>query len=260
MRLRFSCVAYVPPDTQLGVTGGPSFLGRWDPSRCVPLGPYQSPSQNGSEPSLWYADVEIDERTFQQGATNVDTNVCWARCPLEKSITFEQELVAAVKRANCRLQSLVPDRLLSHQQTRCGKQCWHINVRTPIVAEVLEKHPLRNVQFEYKFVMWRPDKPPQPYTSLQSESSTAVDAPAGTWLTPPKPCFKPPPLGADVLWEGNGPESNRKFNFDPTDVVLDEGVSEVPEVLHITPVCRFKDPRGMLSCIVAHTSYLLVQF
>lgn len=47
-----------------------------------------------------------------------------------------------------------------------------------------------------------------------------------------------------MIWEGYGPDSNRKFSFDPYDVVVDVNELGHLECLYISKIGHFRDPRG----------------
>lgn len=264
MRLRFSCVAFVPPDAQLGVSGSPSFLGRWDPYRCIPLLPYSAPAEGGVEPSLWFADVEVDEECLdgaespggaQDGCSN-------HRCPAAADAheSFCDRLLAAVARANGTKRGIPPPRNRGDGRSTVGEEALslaaaatcRIDHRAPEVVAVLELHPLRRVHFEYKFILWAPKKPVTPYVPDMPGEAFACSAYGSpsctwrTWLFPPPPAQRaePPAEGLHVVWEGIGPSNNRKFSFDPLDVVVDECENGKLEVLYLCKIARFEDPRG----------------
>lgn len=260
MRLRFSCVAFVPPDVQLGVTGSPPFLGRWDPYRCVPLLPYSVPSEGGVEPSLWFADIEVDEECLDGCASAAD--LCNNhRCPNSSAGggSYSDRLIATVERGRLCAGSRAPSGsrgsrspVSDEASSLVAAATCRLDHRSPEVVALLDAHPLKKLQFEYKFILWYPKKPVAPYVpDMPGEAfaSFAYGSPSCTWRTwlfPPAPAQRaePPSDGLHVIWEGFGPNNNRKFSFDPVDVVVDEGESGKLEVLYICKIARFEDPRG----------------
>ncbi|PHJ16158.1 serine threonine specific protein phosphatase, partial [Cystoisospora suis] len=121
---------------------------------------------------------------------------------------------------------------------------YHIPTRDPKIQAILGKHPLKNFSFDYKFILWYPlESPPLPYcvtTMGDPDNISGVYTGAGgddedtdedeekerhwrKWLFPPIPARQPTPPkpGDHVIWEGYGPDSNRKFSFDPYDIVVD---------------------------------------
>lgn len=271
MRLRFSCVAFVPPDVQLGVTGSPPFLGQWDPYRCVPLLPYSVPSKGGGEPSLWFADVEVDEDYLDGGATATD-GCNNHRCPNSPASreSYCDRLIAIVVRGKLSARSRAPPGVRADSPSPVSDEALslaaaatcRLDHRAPEVVALLDVHPLRRVQFEYKFILWTPKKPPAPYVpDMPGEAfaSFAYGSPTCTWRTwlfPPAPAQRaePPADGLHVVWEGFGPNNNRKFSFDPLDVVVDECESGKLEMLYICKIARFEDPRARDMSEMDHTS------
>lgn len=264
MRVRFSCVAFVPPDAQLGVSGSPPFLGRWDPYRCVPLLPYSALAEGGVEPSLWFADVEVDEETLDGSGSpraapdGCNNHICPAAAGAHES--FSDRLLTAVGHANGRKLDMQssggrgdPRAAVSDEASSlvASASC-RIDHRAPEVVAVLELHPLRKVHFEYKFILWAPKKPVTPYVPDvpgEAFACSAYGSPSCTWRTwlfPPPPAQRaePPAEGLQVVWEGAGPTNNRKFSFDPLDVVVDECENGKLEVLYLCKIARFEDPRA----------------
>lgn len=264
MRLRFSCVAFVPPDAQLGVTGSPSFLGKWNPHRCLPLQPYSTLPEGGSEPSLWFTDVELDEETLERVEADADDNSCDQK-PAEAHATresYNSKLIAIItsraNRSSSRGRSPAMSRSASgtaesnEASSLAAAACCRIDHRSPEVNALLDHHPLKKVQFEYKFIQWNPKKPVAPYVpDMPGEvfSSSMYGSPTCTWRTwlfPPPPAQHslPPAEGSAVMWEGLGPHSNRKFMFDPLDVIVDECETGELRALYLLKVARFDDPRS----------------
>lgn len=263
MRVRFSCVAFVPPGSQLGVSGSPEFLGCWDPSRCLPLLPYATPAEGGVEPSLWFADVELDEKRLEGREVSAASG---SECSNERNgpkrgrDSFSDRLIAAVAR-NYSSQvgrfcsgSLPDMRYTANSEASsvvAAASC-RIDHRSPEIIAILESHPLKKVQFEYKFILWTPKSPVSPYvpdTPGESFQCVAYGSPFCTWRTwlfPPPPAQKaePPSKAMQIVWEGSGPSSNRKFCFDPMDVVVDECESGNLEVLYLCKIARFEDPKA----------------
>lgn len=274
MRLRFSCVAFVPPDAQLGVVGSPSFLGSWDPHRCVPLLPYSAPSEGGIEPSLWFADVEVGEEDQDEarslGASQEGCNSHKSAASSDVCRSFRTKLLVTMNRLRASTGGKQSDGEReaprsppkSEIASLAAFEDCRIDHRAPEIAAVLELHPLRQVQFEYKFILWTPKRPPTPYAPVvpgEGFASSGYGSSSCTWsrwLFPPPPAQRtePPPEGLHVVWEGTGPCSNRNFSFDPLDVVVDECSNGKLEVLYLCKVARFEDPRGELPYCGGHTS------
>ncbi|KAL8433182.1 hypothetical protein ACSSS7_004070 [Eimeria intestinalis] len=274
MRLRFSCVAFVPPDSQLGVVGSPPFLGSWDPHRCVVLLPYTAPAKGGQEPSLWFTDVEVDEEALGGGASpGVRVNGHSYRqdeATRDARGSFTDQLLETMTRVNgaFRTRRHVENNRRagfggSGEATNlAGAAVCRIDHQSPEMAAVLELHPLRRLQFEYKFILWTGKKPATPYVpDMPGEdacTSAAYGSPSctwSTWLFPPPPAQRiEPPEGFQVIWEGSGPNSNRKFAFDPLDVVVDECASGKLEVLYLCKIASFEDPRASDVSECSHTA------
>ncbi|CDJ40554.1 hypothetical protein ETH_00019955 [Eimeria tenella] len=275
MRLRFSCVAFVPPGSQLGVSGGPDFLGRWDPCKCLPLLPHSSPSEGGIEPSLWFADVEVNEKSLERcgksaaGAAGCSSHRCNGT---EGAVdTFSDKLIAAMTwtdsaSAGTQRSGFLPDTLSStndEASSIAAAAYCRVDHRSPRIVAILEQHPLRRVQFEYKFILWNSQKPVAPYvpdTPGESFQRSAYGSPSCTWRTwlfPPAPAqhAEPPSNSLHVIWEGSGPGTNRKFFFDPMDIVVDESESGSLEVLYLCKVARFEDPRTGDASEHGHTTF-----
>ncbi|KAL8456049.1 hypothetical protein Emag_000124 [Eimeria magna] len=265
MRLRFSCVAFVPPDGQLGVVGSPPFLGSWDPHKCVVLLPYSAPAKGGQEPSLWFADIEVDGEALDgRFSTGVLANGCSNHrnaASRHARQSFTDQLLETMARVNGASQSRRhkensrnPSFGESGEATSLAAAAiCHVDCKAPEMAAVLELHPLRRVQFEYKFILWTAKKPAAPYVpdmpGEEACTSSAYGSPSCTWRTwlfPPPPAQRidPPAEGLQVIWEGFGPSNNRKFVFDPLDVVVDECASGKLEVLYLCKIASFEDPRG----------------
>ncbi|KAL8428231.1 hypothetical protein Efla_005333 [Eimeria flavescens] len=265
MRLRFSCVAFAPPHAQLGVVGSPHFLGSWDPHRCVPLLPYHNaPAKGGAEPSLWFADIEIDEESLEEGgsSTMLADGFHNNRHTAKQNgvVTFADKLLSTMAQVNDSRQNR---RLYENDRGARSPEdgeatslalaaTCRIDHRAPEIVAVLELHPLRRVQFEYKFILWTANKPATPYVpGMPGEAftSSAYGSPSCTWRTwlfPPPPAqrVERPSEGLNIVWEGYGPKSNRRFSFDPTDVVVDESESGKLEVLYLCKIASFEDPRA----------------
>ncbi|KAL8453094.1 hypothetical protein Emed_000964 [Eimeria media] len=266
MRLRFSCVAFVPPDGQLGVVGSAPFLGSWDPHKCVVLLPYSAPAKGGQEPSLWFADIEVDEEALEgRSSQGVLVNGCSnhrnadARPPTRDSFTDRLlETMARVNGASQNRRHKDNKRRSSFEQSGeasslAAAAVCRVDHKSPEMAAVLELHPLRRVQFEYKFILWTTKKPAAPYVpdmpGEEACTSSAYGSPSCTWRTwlfPPPPAqrIEPPAEPSQVMWEGFGPSNNRKFAFDPMDVVVDECASGKLEVLYLCKIASFEDPRA----------------
>ncbi|KAL8275842.1 hypothetical protein Esti_000405 [Eimeria stiedai] len=275
MRLRFSCVAFVPPDAQLGVVGSPPFLGSWDPHKCVILLPYSVPAKGGQEPSLWFADIEVDDNALDGGASPcvLANGYSSHRHATARDVRgrFTDQLLETIARVNgasrsrCHVEnSSNPSFGGSGEATSlsAAASC-RIDHKAPEMAAVLEMHPLRRVQFEYKFILWTAKKPATPYVpdmpGEEASTSSAYGSPSctwSTWLFPPPPAqrIEPPEEGLHVIWEGFGPSSNRKFTFDPLDVVVDECASGKLEVLYLCKIASFEDPRARDVSECGHTA------
>lgn len=263
MRLRFSCVAFVPPDAQLGVTGSSSFLGKWNPHRCLPLLPYTNVAGGGSEPSLWFTDIELDEETLERVDAHEDDNSNHQPSAEAHATrdSYCRKLIAAITsradRGPPRGRSPAVSRYASgsaesnEASSLVAAASCRIDHRSPVVSAVLDRHPLKHAEFEYKFIMWNPKKPVTPYVPEmpgEAFSSSTYGSPTCTWRTwlfPPVPAqvSVPPPEGCPVIWEGLGPHSNRKFMFDPLDVIVDECETGELRALYLLKVARFDDPR-----------------
>ena len=275
MRVRFSCVAFVPPGSQLGVSGSPEFLGRWEPSRCLPLLPYTTPAEGGVEPSLWFADVEVDVQGLEGCGTSAATG---SNCSIEQRNgsnsacdSFADRLIAAVarkyspRRGSCSacLRDMHCPTNDETSSVAAAASC-RIDQQSPEIIAILESHPLKKVQFEYKFILWTPRSPVTPYvpdTPGESFQCVAYGSPLCTWRTwlfPPPPAHRaePPSHATQVVWEGSGPNSNRRFCFDPLDVVVDECESGNLEMLYLCKIARFEDPEGTLT---AHAKVIRVR-
>lgn len=272
MRLRFSCVAFVPPDAQLGVTGSPSFLGGWNPNKCIPLLPYTKPAEGGVEPSLWFADIDLDENCIDanNSAATDGCNNNRSKTASSKNDSFTEKLLAAMactnKSVNARASNCIKNstRSMSTDETSnmAAASKYRIDHRSPEITAVLELYPLKHIQFEYKFIMWTPKKPPTPYVPDMPGEAFACSSYGSpsctwrTWLFPPPPAQRTefPTDGMNVLWEGTGPSRNRKFVFDPMDIVVDECETGKPEVLYLCKIARFEDPRANDSSEYDHTT------
>ncbi|KFH07529.1 serine/threonine specific protein phosphatase [Toxoplasma gondii MAS] len=152
--------------------------------------------------------------------------------------------------------------------TKCvwDAAAYRVATRAPEVQAVLESHPLRHCAFEYKFVLWYPPNgeiavPYVPTTAgeevpityagdsevLNEESEGGARRRSWRkWLFPPSPsrCPVPPGPSESIVWEGFGPDSNRKFCFDPFDVVVDVNELGDLECLYICRIAHFRDPRA----------------
>lgn len=264
MRVRFSCVAFVPPGSQLGVSGSPEFLGHWDPSRCLPLLPYSAPAEKGLEPSLWFADVEVAGRSLEGSAVSpVVQSECASEQrngPTSADDLFSGRLIAAVakkysshKGSAC-IGSLPDMRCTTDDETSgvAAAAAFRIDHQSPEIIAILDSHPLKMVQFEYKFILWTQKNPVAPYVpDTPGESFHCVAYGSlfytwRTWLFPPPPAqlTEPPSQAMQIMWEGSGPGSNRKFHFDPMDVIVDKCERGNLEVLYLCKIARFDDARG----------------
>ncbi|CDJ36110.1 LOW QUALITY PROTEIN: ATP-dependent RNA helicase, putative [Eimeria mitis] len=260
--------------SQLGVSGSPEFLGCWDPSRCLPLLPYTTPTEGGMEPSLWFADVEVDEQRLgacrASATAGSECNSAQRDSPKSPRDSFSDRLIAAVARkysplAGSMCSGSLPDmRRTTNDETSsvtAAATC-RIDHRSPEIIAILDSHPLKSVQFEFKFILWTPESPVAPYvpnTPGEPFQCVAYGSPFCTWRTwlfPPPPAQRavPPSKAMHVVWEGSGPSSNRKFCFDPMDVVVDECESGNLEVLYLCKIARFEDPRADSANEYGHTT------
>ncbi|OEH77681.1 hypothetical protein cyc_08032 [Cyclospora cayetanensis] len=276
MRIRFSCVAFVPPDAQLGVVGSPNFLGRWDPCRCLPLLPYSSVPESGTEPSLWFADVEVSDEAVQRcgGPSGGPSDACNDSQPHKASSEtrdqFSDRLIAAVTRTNghpARNKGSGSRGASSYvagdeASSLAAAAAYRVNLSAPEIAAVMDQHPFKQLNFEYKFIVWNLNKRVTPYvpdTPGEAFQWCAYGSPSctwSTWLFPPPPanCTEPPRQGLSVVWEGYGSSSNRKFVFDPMDVVLDKCETGKLVSLYLCKIARFEDPRVRGSSEYDHTT------
>ncbi|PFH31050.1 serine/threonine specific protein phosphatase [Besnoitia besnoiti] len=339
MRIRFSVIAFVPPNAQLGVVGSAPFLGAWKLDRCVPLVPYSAPHPQGLEPSLWFRDIDLgdpgcvapsspssgeaNDAHASAGAASACGNACDGLACGHQSrpnrhclpavappkpefypgdCGFAVELLTTSQRAQlndgshpqpargfsaadprllrcsffsgCALASVAPSSTCSSPSVaRAATKCvwdaatFRVATRAPEVQALLERHPLRHAAFEYKFVLWYPASgenavPYVPATAGEDAPTTYAgghdqdpeDANGGRdgarswreWLFPPLPsrCPSPPQPADSVVWEGCGPSNNRKFSFDPYDVVVDVNEGGNLESLYMCRIAHFRDPRA----------------
>ncbi|CBZ52253.1 putative dual-specificity phosphatase laforin [Neospora caninum Liverpool] len=322
MRVRFSVIAFVPPNAQLGVVGSAPFLGEWKLDHCVPLMPYSAPHPQGLEPSLWFRDIDIEPVACSPSESNdvhsslrstSHTNADRRRCgqwqgrhcfgsPVSAppcveaypgDCPFAVELLSTSQRvlSEYSRQNSLAAYPAVEQRSRTSFSCassssfsctstaavaatkgvwdaaaYRVATRAPDVQAVLERHPLRHCTFEYKFVLWYPPNgetavPYVPATAGEQEPATyAGDSEVldkeeegrestrswRKWLFPPSPsrCPSSPGPSESVVWEGFGPDSNRKFCFDPFDVVVDVNELGNLECLYICRIAHFRDPRA----------------